>query len=73
MELQIGLEYTYKPINQRVKIVWKNIDPGGVNLPSALVTVETVKGVPYTFPAARANNYLTTELPKRPAKYTSKS
>lgn len=69
MELKVGLEYTYKPINQRVRIVWENISAGGVNFADALVCVETLKGFnQFTMPAALAERYLTEEPPVRARK-----
>ncbi len=66
LELKIGKEYTLKSINQRVKIAWENIEPGGVNWDKALVCVETLTKSPNLFfvPAALAYKYLTTDPPK---------
>ena len=74
MELKVGTKLTLKHINQVVTIVHESIGPGGNNLDTAYVTLETAKGVPYTIPAALADRYLTTALPLRPGgKYTPKS
>lgn len=64
LELKVGKEYTLKSINQRVRIAWENIEPGGVNFDKALVTVETKGGNFFTLPAALADKYLTTNPPK---------
>lgn len=73
MQLKIGNKFTLKHINQVVTIVHHSLGPGGTNLDTAYVTVETAKGVPYTIPAKLADRYLTTDLPVRPGKLTSKS
>lgn len=73
MELKVNNKLTLKHINQVVTIVHETIGPGGTNLDTAYVTVETAKGVPYTIPAALADRYLTTALPVRPGKLTAKS
>ncbi len=69
MQLKVGTELTYKPINQRVRIVWENISPGGANFDYALVCVETLKGFnQFTMPALLAEHYLTEEPPVRARK-----
>ena len=66
LELKIGKIYTLKSINQRTKIVWENVEPGGVNFDKALVGVETLGKSPNIFfvPASLADKYLTTDPPR---------
>lgn len=73
MNLTVGTKLTLKAINQVVTIVHESIAPGGTNIATAYITVETKKGVPYTIPAALAEKYLTTDPPVKIGKLTSKA
>lgn len=61
---KVGDELTYKPINQRVKVIHNTLKAGAVNAAEAFVTIRTKQNSIINVPVAVQEDYLTTESPK---------